>query len=180
MGRTCRQYCLNDGDGGRGLTSYGIGSETEITRCVGPRTCYNKAGLMLDTQMHQRGSLTYAGQAPARALWASGRLNGNPFLSIISSIHFRRRPVRSEGDRSSGLYTRSIIVLNSSDTSSTDIRNFANRIAINLLAIRTTDGPVDMTELTLLCHYHPSGRNVRKAVFPHLIHPIRCPSLIYA
>jgi hypothetical protein len=90
--------------------------------------------------------MTYLAQVPGCVLCVSGRLTGNSFLSMISSIHFRRRPVRSEGDRSSGLYTCSIIVHNSSDTSSTDIRSFENKIAIKLWVIRTTDGPAAMTK----------------------------------
>jgi hypothetical protein len=90
--------------------------------------------------------MTYLAQAPGCVLCVSGWLTGNPFLSIISSIHFRRRPVRSEGDRSSGLYTCSIIVQNSSDTSSTDIRSFPNKIAIKLWVIRTTEGPAAMSK----------------------------------
>jgi hypothetical protein len=89
--------------------------------------------------------LTYPGQTLGCVFWVSGRSSGNPFLSIISSIHFRRRPVRSEGARLSGSYTRSIIVQNSSDASSTDMRSFVSRIAINLWIISTTNGRAEMT-----------------------------------
>jgi hypothetical protein len=85
-----------------------------------------------------------AGVCPPSAK-LSGRSIGNPFLFIISSIHFRSLPVRSEGARSSGLYTCSTIV-QKSYAFSTDIRSFANRIAINLWVIRTTtNGPAEMT-----------------------------------
>jgi hypothetical protein len=64
----------------------------------------------------------------------------------MSSMHILNRPVLSDGDRPCGLYTCSIIVQNSSDASSTDIRNFANRIAINLWVIMSTNGRAELTK----------------------------------
>jgi hypothetical protein len=54
LGRACREYCIDDGNGRRGLTPYGVGSETEGALGVGTKTCYNKARLMLGMQMVQR------------------------------------------------------------------------------------------------------------------------------
>jgi hypothetical protein len=95
---------------------------------------------------HERYDLAYAEQAPGRVFSASWRLSGNPFFFIISSMRFGSIPVLSDGDRPCGLYTCSTIVQNSSDASSTDIRSFANRIAINLCIIMTTNRRAEMTE----------------------------------
>jgi hypothetical protein len=65
----------------------------------------------------------------------SGKSSGNPFLFIMSSMNPRSRSVLSDGERPFGLYTRSIIVPNSSDASSTDMPSLANKIAIKLWSI---------------------------------------------
>ena len=59
MGRACSKYRLDDGDGGRALTSYGVGSETESAVGVGTRARYNKSGglLGMHTALALRSSL---------------------------------------------------------------------------------------------------------------------------
>jgi hypothetical protein len=42
LGRACRKYCFDDGDGRRGLASYWVGSETESALGVGPKAGYNE------------------------------------------------------------------------------------------------------------------------------------------
>ena len=74
MGRACSKYCFDDGDGGRELASYGIGSETDSTLGVGTEARYNKAKWMSE-QLQRSGELTlsrlpivFSGQAGGRVL----------------------------------------------------------------------------------------------------------------
>jgi len=65
---------------------------------------------------------------------------GIPFLSMIFSMHRRNNWDLSVGARLSGVYTSSMIVAKSFDTSSTDMRILANIMAIRLSKGESSSG----------------------------------------
>ena len=161
MCRTCCKDGFNDRDVGRELSWNKIRSEADLGGGIDARARNNETNHSLMRPVIRVEGDFYLWQRSVSWFSTSFKSTASPFLAIVVSMHSRSFCVRSEGVRWPGLYTSSTIVKNSSDASSTDIRSFANMIAINLFDIRNADrSPVPM--LTLLFRFRRLDRNVRR------------------